>query len=56
MAQAGVRFHFPLLELDIAPDVEFFHHRPAVLLVEVKPFFLRHTQRPRLLIVAINLA
>jgi len=56
LAEAGVRLHFPFLELDLAPGVQLFHHRPAMLLMEVETICDRHTQRSRLLIVAVDLA
>jgi len=54
LAQSGVRFHFPFLELGCAPAMQSIHYRPAVLLVEVEALFGCHT--PRLLIVAVDRA
>ena len=36
LPQAGVRFHFPLLELGFEPGMQFVHDRLAMLLVEME--------------------
>jgi hypothetical protein len=36
LPQTGVRLRSPLLELDIRLGAQFVHHRPTMLLVEVK--------------------
>jgi len=56
LAQTGVRFDFPFLELGIRPRTQLFHHRSAVLLVELEALIRRQAVLPRLLVVAEDLA
>ena len=56
LAQTGVRFDFPFLEPGIRPSSQFFHHRSAVLLMEVEALIRRQALLPRLLVVTEDLA
>src|SRR5664280_1309983 len=39
LTQTGVRLYFPFRELCATPDLQLFHDRPAMLLMEVEALF-----------------
>src|SRR5450759_1508832 len=56
LPQPGVRLDFPFRELCATPDLQLFHDRPAMLLMEVEALFARQALRTRLIVVPVDLA
>src|ERR1035437_7786749 len=50
LTQTEVRLYFPFRELRATPDLQLFHDRPAMLLMEGEALFGRQALRPRLIV------
>ena len=55
-SQTGVWFYPSFVELNAKPEMQPFHHWPAVFLVEVEALFGRHALRSRRFVVPVDLA
>jgi hypothetical protein len=56
LPQTGVRLYVSFRELCATPDLQLFHDRPAMLLMEVEALFERQALRTRLIVVPVDLA